>query len=164
MKHSLLRAALAFFVLYARFAFPQDNTQSADCTFDDGKQMSIRYNDVDAKKSPPNGKAWSPGDKSTALFTQTDLTIGNSTIPAAAYSVYLIPGPDAWTLVINKNVKPDAAYDQKQDVARVQMQVAPLSSPAEKLKLAMAKMGPKQCNLRVYYGKTATYGAEFKEK
>lgn len=158
----LLHFTFSVFLIAAPLAVAQNT--SADCTFDDGKQLSIRYNDVDAKKSPPNGKTWSPGDKPMTLFTQTDLMLGDSTIPAAAYTVYLVPGSETWTLVVNKNVQPGSSYDQKQDVAKVQMPVASLGSPTDKLQLVMAKRGPKQCNLRVYYAKTGTYGAEFKEK
>jgi hypothetical protein len=92
------------------------------------------------------------------------MTLGNSPIPAGAYTLYLIPNGENWTLVVNKNVKEGAKYDQGQDVARVPMSAAELGRPVDKLKLTLAKMGPKQCNLRVYYGKTGTYGAEFKEK
>jgi Protein of unknown function (DUF2911) len=164
MKHLLLRAALVACLLCAPLAFAQDNDKSADCTFNDGKQLSIRYTDVAAKKSPAPGKVWSPGKAPMTLFTQTDLTLGDSTIPAAAYTVYLLPGTEQWTLVVNKNVQPGTSYDKSQDVARVQMPVAELGSPTDKLKLTLAKMGDKQCNLRVYYAKTGTYGAEFKEK
>ena len=168
MRTFLLHAALcislvAVSLLASSRAFAQDT--STDCSFDDGKQMSIRYNDVDAKKdSAKRGKAWEPGGKPMALFTQTNLTLGNSPVPAGAYMLYLIPGSDAWTLVVNKNVQDPAKYDQKQDIARVEMPAAELGSPVDKLKLTLAKMGGTQCNLRVYYAKTGTYGAEFKEQ
>jgi hypothetical protein len=43
------------------------------------------------------------------------------------------------------------------------MPAAELGTPVN-LKLTLAKQGPKQCNLRVYFAKTGTYGAEFKEQ
>ena len=164
MKHLLSRAALLASLLFGPFVFAQDNNQSADCTFQDGKQLSIRYSDVAAKNPPPAGKVWAPGKTPMTLFTQSDLTLGGSTIPAAAYTVYLLPGSEQWKLIVNKNVQPGASYDKSQDLARIQMPVAQLGSPTDKLKLTLAKMGDKQCNLRVYYAKTGTYGAEFKEK
>jgi hypothetical protein len=163
MLKPFFRAAVCAALLIAPVAWAQNT--STDCSFDDGKQMSIRYNDVDSKKdAAKTGDVWAPGGKPMTLFTQTALTLGNSEIPAAAYTVYLIPGSDTWTLVVNKNVQEGAKYDQSQDVARVQMPKAELGDPVKKLKLTLAKMGGKQCNLRVYYGKVGTYGAEFKEK
>ena len=38
------------------------------------------------------------------IFTQTRLTLGNSEIPEGAYSLYVIPEKQNWTLVVNRNV------------------------------------------------------------
>jgi hypothetical protein len=159
----VLVSALFTFLMAAPLTFAQQPS-TTDCSFDDGKQISIRYDEVSAKHSLKNGQPWAPDNKPMTLFTQTTLTIGNASIPVGAYTVYLIPGSEAWTLVLNKNVQEGAKYDQKQDLARVQMPAAELGKPVDHLKLTLAKMGGSQCNLRVYYGKTGTYGAEFKEQ
>ena len=159
----LLVLSLATLFIGAPLAVAQQ-ASSTDCSFDDGKQISIRYNEAPAKHNPKNGQPWAPDNKPMTLFTQTNLTIGNAAIPVGAYTVYLIPGSEAWTLVVNKNVQEGAKYDQKQDLARVPMPAAELGQPVDHLKLTLAKMGGSQCNLRVYFGKTGTYGAEFKEQ
>lgn len=136
---------------------------TAVCTFQDGKEISIQYDkSASVKKANlSSGKLWSPGEKPMVLFTQTDLTIGNAQIPVGAYSVYLIPGKDRWTLVINKNVKP-GEYNAQQDLVRAPMDVAQISEP-QPFSLVFGHMAPKQCNVRLYEGKTGAW-AEFHEK
>lgn len=165
MVKLIVRAMLCASMMCGPLVFAQANSASTDCSFDDGKQLSIRYNDVASKKNAAKPRqVWAPDNKPMTLFTQTDLTLGDTSIPAAAYTLYVIPDKDAWTLVVNKNVQDGAKYDHGQDLARIKMPTAELNSPVNKLKLILTKMGPSQCNLRVYYAKTGTYGAEFKEK
>lgn len=139
---------------------PSDAT--AFCTFQDGKQISVQYDKASVKKANlSSGKMWTPGDKPMVLFTQTDLTVGNTVVPVGAYSVYLIPAKDKWTLVINKSVKP-GQYNEQQDLVREPMDVGQISE-AQPFSLVFAHVAPKQCNLRIYDGKTGTW-AELKEK
>ena len=145
-------------------AFSQQSaTSTAACTFADGKQLSVQYEKIASvqKVDLTEGKLWMPGAKPMLLFTQADLSIGTSRIPIGAYSLYLIPGKDHWTLVINKNVN-KGEYDQQQDLVRVPMEVGQLSSP-EQFNLFFAHLAPKQCNMRIYDGKTGAW-AEFHEK
>ncbi|HKV81427.1 MAG TPA: DUF2911 domain-containing protein [Candidatus Sulfotelmatobacter sp.] len=142
---------------------PKQST--ATCTFDDGKQMSVRYNTgVSAdKREPSKGKVWAPGESPMTLFTQTDLMAGSTRIPTDAYSLYLIPGEKDWTLIVNKGVKPGSPYDEQQDLLRTTMEIGQVNPPEKELHVSFAHVAPKQCNLRVYYGGTGTW-AEFREK
>ena len=90
------------------------------------------------------------------LLTEAPLSFGGSEIPLGAFSVYPIPAKDQWTLVVNKNVTPGAAYDQKQDIARAPMETDPVPQPADTLEVAFAHYGSK-CTLRIYYGKVASF-------
>ena len=90
------------------------------------------------------------------LFTEAQLTLGSSTIPIGAYTVYPIPAKSNWTLVVNKNVTPGSTYDEKQDVARATMETAQVAQPSDALEVAFAHVGPR-CTLRIYIGKSATF-------
>jgi hypothetical protein len=160
-RHLAVSALLLSGLLIPAVAQQADST--ATCTFQDGKQMSIQYDNSATVKNAnlSSGKMWTPGDKPMVLFTQTDLTIANTQIPVGAYSVYLIPGNDRWTLVINKNVKP-GEYKPQQDLVRAPMDVAKISQ-TQPFSMVFAHMAPKQCNIRIYEGKTGTW-AEFHEK
>ena len=97
------------------------------------------------------------------LFTQTALTLGNSQIPEGAYSLYVIPEKENWTLVVNKNVAAGSKYDEKQDLVRAPMQSGEIDNPLKQPKVVFAHVAPKQCNMRLYYEKTGAW-VEFKER
>ncbi len=97
------------------------------------------------------------------LFTQTALTLGSSVIPEGAYRLYIIPEKQIWTLVLNKNVNAGSKYDETQDLVRSPMQIGEAESLYKQPNLAFAHVGPKQCNMRLYYEKTGSW-AEFHEK
>jgi hypothetical protein len=129
------------------------------CNFDDGNQVSIQYVAA-VKDQPHNGRVWAPG---ITLYVQVPLTLNGTTIPLGAYTVYLIPGGKNWTLIVNRNVTPGAAYDSAQDLARAPMDLGELPDPETQLQLSFAHMSAKQCSLRVYYQKTGAF-TDFLEK
>jgi hypothetical protein len=137
-------------------------TSTTTCNLDDGRQVYVRYNPVSNKEKPANGKPWSPGGAPMTLFTEAQLTLGSSVIPIGAYTVYPIPAKDHWTLVVNKNVAPGAAYDEKQDIARTAMETAQVDQSSDALEVAFAHVGAR-CTLRIYVGKAASF-ADFNSK
>lgn len=146
-----------FFFVFAAVCSAQDDDQSvASCNLDDGKQVAIRYNPVTTKKEKlPNGKPWEPGGMPMTLFTDAQLTFSGTPIPPGAYTLYPIPGK-AWTLVVNKNVAPHSAYDEKQDLARSQVETDQVGDSSDALEVAFAHVGDK-CTLRIYFGKAAVF-------
>jgi hypothetical protein len=132
-------------------------SSTASCSLDDGRQVYIRYNPVTTKTDKaPNGKPWTPGGAPMTLFTEAQLSFGGATIPIGAYTVYPIPAKDRWTLVVNKNVTPHSAYDEKQDIARAAIETDQISQPSDTLEVAFAHTGDK-CTLRIYFGKAACF-------
>jgi len=132
-------------------------SSTASCNLDDGRQVYIRYNPVTTKADKaPNGKPWTPGGAPMTLFTEAQLSFGGSTIPIGAYTVYPIPAKDKWTLVVNKNVTPHSAYDEKMNIARAAIETDQVSQPSDSLEVAFAHTGDK-CTLRIYFGKAASF-------
>jgi hypothetical protein len=153
----LVVAGLFLFTLAAVCSAQSEPSSTTSCNLDDGRQVYIRYNAVTAKnEKAPNGKPWTPGGAPMTLFTEAQLSFGGSTIPIGAYTVYPIPAKDKWTLVVNRNVTPGAAYDEKQDIARSTMETDQVSQPADELEVAFAHVGDK-CTLRIYFGKSASF-------
>jgi hypothetical protein len=131
---------------------------SAVCTFDDGKQVSARYKPVAARsEQAPTGKVWAPGGLAMTLFTETEVTIATTSLPAGAYTMYLLPGKRDWTLIVSRNVTIDRQYDQNQDLVRATMQTGELSQPEEQLKIFFGHIGPKRCEINVDYGKNRAW-------
>jgi hypothetical protein len=164
-----MRLLVLTLIVLAMTSFAQKTeTQTPDsnvaCTFEDGKQLSMRYNAVSVgKEDLPLGSLYSPGNSPMFLFSQTSMTVGKAEIPAGAFSVYVIPDKKEWTLVINKNVTAGSEYDEKQDLARIPMQSGRLGTATKRFRVVFAHVGPKQCNMRIYYRRSGAW-AEFHEK
>ncbi len=157
----LLLALLISFLFWGINAFAQSN---ATCTFDDGREISVRYQSgVSAKQQPSNGQVWAPGDAPMLVFTQSALVVNKVEIPAGAYSMYFLPAKKAWTVIVNKNVTEGSPYSEKDDLVRAPMEITSLSQPADTLTIGLGHTGPKQCSLRFYFGTTAGW-TEFDEK
>jgi hypothetical protein len=141
------------------------HTATAFCDFDDNQEISVRYNNSTStsKEEPRNGKVWLPAGSPLTMFTATPISLNNTPIPAGAYSVYVIQNRKDWTLVVNKNVTPGAAYDQAQDVARGPMELGEVDSPPGQLQVSFSHSAPKTCSIRLYYGKVGAF-ADFSEK
>lgn len=151
--------------LAAQDPAPATDSDTVSCNFADGRQITVRYNSVPFKKGErlKENKVWMPGGSAMVLFSGADLKFNGREIPTGAYTMYLIPAKKNWTLIVSKNEKPENAYDSRQDLARGPMDLGQLSQPNDKLTLYFGQMGPKQCNLRVYYGDTGAF-TEFEEQ
>ena len=144
---------------------PASDSESTICAFEDGRQITARYTPVPTAKAegPPVGKVLSPGGSAMTFFTETDLVLGQTTIPTGAYTMYVLPAKKEWTLIVSKNTAVDAKYDDKQDLVRAPMEIGQLSNPAEKLSLYFGHTGQKKCEINIDYGKTRGW-ATFQEK
>ena len=141
---------------------PADTQLTTNCTLDDGKDVSIRYNPVTKSQSLPSGKVWEPGGGPLLLFTEAPLMLHKTAIAPGAYTVYLIPGKQ-WTFVVSRNTTIGSNYDEKMDLVRSPMETAQLSTPVDGLQVSLGHMAPKQCGIRVYYGKIGSW-VEMNEK
>jgi hypothetical protein len=134
-------------------------TGSAICTFDDGKQISVRYKPVAVGRAeqPPTGQVWAPGGSAMTLFTETGVAVGKTLVPAGAYTMYLLLNKKDWILIVSRNVTIDGKYDKNQDLVRANMQTGELSQAEGELKVFFGHTGPKQCETNVDYGKTRAW-------
>jgi Protein of unknown function (DUF2911) len=164
--HKLMMTAVLLFSLVAMAAAQNDpkSIPTASCSFQDGKQITVRYtNETSTSRDLPSGKVWTPGGQPMLLFTEAPLVAGNTDIPMGAYSMYIVREKDDWTLVVNKNVSTGNKYDKHLDVVRMGMLMGQLSEPQKEFTVLFGHTEPKQCNMRIYYGKSGTW-AEFNEK
>lgn len=138
---------------------------STVCTFDDGKQVSTRYNPVAVGRNEGalTGKVWAPGGLAMTFFTETGVTFGNTLVPAGAYTMYLLPSKKDWTLIVSRNVTIDSKYDNNQDLVRAPMKTGELSRAEGQLNVFFGHTGPKRCEMNVDYGKSRAW-IEFMQK
>src|SRR5271155_4858127 len=80
-----------------------------DCKFPDGKTIHVDYSSPRAKGRKifgglvPYGEVWRAGaNEATTFVTDTNLTIGDKNVPAGSYTIFAVPNPDKWTLIVNK--------------------------------------------------------------
>lgn len=70
----------------------------------------------------PDGKVWRTGaNESTEITFYQDVTFGGATVPAGSYTLFSIPGPKEWTIILNKTLHQWGAYtyDAEADQVRV---------------------------------------------
>ena len=93
----------------------------------------------------PFGKVWRTGsDEATLLVTQKPLTFGETTIPAGAYSLFTLPTEDGGAkLIVSKQLGEWGAYtyDEKQDLARIDLKKETLPAPVDEFTMAVDKDG-----------------------
>jgi hypothetical protein len=92
----------------------------------------------------PYGQVWRTGANSaTEIAVDHDVTIGDATVPAGAYTLWTIPRTDGVTLVINRQTGQwGTEYHQEQDLARVPMRTA--TAPNRRDEFAISIDGPER--------------------
>jgi hypothetical protein len=98
--------------------YAQDTSQrpspsaNANCSFADGKTVTVAYSSPRAKGRKiygglvPYGKVWRAGaNEATTIAIDTDVMIGGKAVPAGTYTIFTIPNEDKWTLILNKTTK-----------------------------------------------------------
>jgi Protein of unknown function (DUF2911) len=127
---------------------------NANCSFADGKTVTVAYSSPRAKGRKiygglvPYGKVWRAGaNEATTIAIDTDVTIGGKTIPAGTYTIFTIPNEDKWTMIINKTTKNakggplwGVPYPGEEgDFSRVDMKASKLGSPVENFTISFDK-------------------------
>ncbi len=91
----------------------------------------------------PWNQVWRTGaNEATLLEISADLVIGGTSVPAGKYSLWTIPGPRGWKLIINKNTGQwGTEYAAQHDLVRLDMTVEPLGRPVEQFTIAIEPQG-----------------------
>jgi hypothetical protein len=120
----------------------------AECELAGGKSVTVDYSSPRAKgrkiygELVPYGKVWRAGaNEATTFVTDTDLTVGGTTVPAGSYTIFTIPNQDKWTLIISKKTGEWGTNyaGPEYDLARIDVKVSKLPSPVENFTIAFDK-------------------------
>uniref|UniRef100_E6PWU0 DUF2911 domain-containing protein n=1 Tax=mine drainage metagenome TaxID=410659 RepID=E6PWU0_9ZZZZ len=89
----------------------------------------------------PFGVVWRTGaNAATTLKTSGNLMIGSLNVPAGTYTLYSMPGENAWKLIVNKQTGQwGTTYKADQDLGRVDLKVAKNAAPIEKMVIDFEK-------------------------
>jgi hypothetical protein len=140
---------------------------SAQCKFSDGKTIQIDYSSprtkgrkifgtADEKALVPYGQIWRTGaNESTTFVTDANLKVGGKDVPAGSYTIFTVPKPDEWWLVVSKKTGEwGTDYPgEKEDLVRVAMKVSENGPPVENFLIAFDQNGGK-CKLRMEWETT----------
>jgi hypothetical protein len=135
---------------------------TATFTFADGKTVTIDYSRPSMRGRKifgglvPYGQVWRTGANSaTSLKTTANLTIGGASVPAGNYTIYTIPEEKKWTLIINKQTGQwGTDYDQKDDLARVEMKLSKNVSPTEQFTISFDQTNANAAVLKLDWADT----------
>ena len=92
----------------------------------------------------PYGQVWRTGaNDATTLVTDTNVKVGDKDVPAGSYTIFTVPNADKWTLIISKKTGEwGIPYPgEGDDLARADMRVSQLPSPAENFTIGFDQTG-----------------------
>jgi Protein of unknown function (DUF2911) len=149
----------------AKPAVPLSPAEQASVTLN-GKALTVYYCAPSMRGRKivgglvPYDKVWRTGaNTSTTFHTEANLRIGKQDVPAGTYTLYSLPSPKGWKLIINKQVGQwGTVYNESQDFARVPMfeGVIP-SAPVEKFKIAFEHTRGNKTELHLIWENTDVY-------
>jgi hypothetical protein len=111
-----------------------------------GKNVTIKYSSPSMKGRKifgglePYGKIWRAGaNEATALHTDADIVLGDLTVPAGDYTLFVnLESADSWTLIVNKQTGQwGLTYKPEMDLGRTKMKVTKVA-PVESYKMTLS--------------------------
>ncbi len=132
-------------------------TARAACKFADGKTISVNYSSPRRRGRKifgdlvPYGEVWRAGaDDATSFVPNVDVVMGGRNVPAGRYTLFTLPAPDKWTLILSKKIGEwGIPYPgEKFDFARMEMKVSKLPSPLENFTIAFDQTGT-SCTMKL---------------
>jgi hypothetical protein len=114
-----------------------------------GAQVSVLYGRPSKRgreifgQVVPWNAVWRTGaNAATHFHTSADLTVGGAAVPAGTYTLWTLPSPSGWKLIINKQTGQwGTDYHAEQDLVRVDMRVETLAQPVEQMTIAIEPDG-----------------------
>ena len=110
-----------------------------------GSNITIKYNapslrgrHLGGSEIVPWNQVWRTGaNPATTLITPVPLHIGTLLVPAGEYTIYTLPTPTKWMLIVSKQTKQwGTEYHIEQDLGRVEMKAKTLDSPQEVMSIS----------------------------
>jgi hypothetical protein len=151
-------AGLAVTAFGQRYTSPPADTSAKIA----GKQISVAYYapSMHGRKIfgalVPFGEVWCPGaNVATGVTTEAPLQFGTLKLPKGAWSIWAIPGPKEWTLIVNKQTgQHHLDYNAAEDFGKTKMTLKALASPVETLRFEVRPEGGNKGTLALQWETT----------
>jgi hypothetical protein len=125
-----------------------------------GKNVIVKYSSATAAgrkifgAAVPYAQVWRIGEKSApVLHTDADLAFYGVTVPKGDYALFLLPAADKWELIIARQA-PDAPYNPKTAVGRVQMVLRKAPVPTDMRKISVTATAALSAKLEIAWEDT----------
>jgi hypothetical protein len=127
-----------------------------------GARITVKYSSPSMRKWTifgglvPYGKVWRAGaNDATALHTDFGLDLGGLRVPKGDYTLFVLPTPDKWLLIVNKQTgQTGLQYDEGRDLGRVPMTLSTIRKPLERYRMTLPKTGESAGELRLEWKNT----------
>ena len=104
----------------------------------------------------PYGVVWRAGaNEATTFVTSSEVVVGGATVPAGSYTIFTVPAPDKWTLIVNKKTGEwGIPYKyESEELVRIPMSVSKTPSPVENFTIKFDQ-GGNACTLNISWEET----------
>ncbi|SHL63068.1 Protein of unknown function [Chitinophaga jiangningensis] len=133
-----------FFVATAALAFGQEKARKSPKVTTEANGIKVVYGQPSKNgreifgKLEQYGKVWRTGaNEATEITFSKDVNFGGKPVKAGTYTLFSIPDPKTWTVILNSKLGQWGAYDydkvKDQNVVEVKVNRQALSTPVEKL-------------------------------
>ncbi|HTU35294.1 MAG TPA: DUF2911 domain-containing protein [Candidatus Acidoferrum sp.] len=135
---------------------------SASCAFQNGKTIKTSYSSPRLRGRKmigginPYGQPWRAGAQEATTFeTTANLAVDGKSVPAGDYTIFAIPNPDHWTLIISKKTGEwGIPYPGEQyELGRYRMKVTTLPSSVEDFTISYIPHGA-TCTMQMDWATT----------
>ncbi len=163
IKWTLLTAALMAGLLPSQAQMHRASPHETVSAVIDGNRVTVVYGRPLTKDRKiwgglvPYDKVWRLGaDEATLLITQKPLVFGETTVPAGAYSLYMLPAESGDSkLIINKAIGQwGTQYSESDDLARVNLKKEDSDKSPDQLSISVAKNSSGGGVIRITWEKT----------
>jgi hypothetical protein len=167
-KTSVILTCVISIVMASTIASAQDKSKRpspaahAQCTFSDGKTVTVDYSSPRMKGRKvfgglvPYGEVWRTGaNEATTFVASTDVTVGGKDVPAGSYTIFTVPNQDKWTLIVSKHTGEwGIPYKyESEELARADMAVSSTPSAMENFTIGFDQKGD-TCTLHMDWENT----------
>jgi hypothetical protein len=109
----------------------------------------------------PYGKLWRTGaNEPTIFFAPIPLRVAGLSVAPGVYSIYTVPGPKQWEIIVNRSITQWGKEDQytdkvkSQELGRANVKSETLASPIETFTIRAEPAGDKSASLILEWEKT----------
>jgi len=114
-----------------------------------GAALAVRYSRPSTRgrvifgNVVPWNQVWRTGANQATIFeTSADLVMAGRPVPAGKYSLWTLPAPGGWKLIVNRNTGQwGTDYNAQYDLARLDMTVEQLPQPVERFTIGIEPKG-----------------------